>query len=102
MSEMRKVVLIGVDGATFDLIRPWMANRDLPNFSAVANDGVERVLESVFPTDFDSSVLTKLLNCEPAQRPVEQQSPIPYDGTQTAEVGDRDDVEDRLENLGYL
>lgn len=50
MSEMTKVVLIGVDGATFDLIRPWMANGDLPNFSAVADDGVKGVLESVVPT----------------------------------------------------
>jgi predicted AlkP superfamily phosphohydrolase/phosphomutase len=50
MSEMRRTVLIGVDGATFDLIRPWVVNGDLPNFSAIANDGVEGVLESVVPT----------------------------------------------------
>jgi predicted AlkP superfamily phosphohydrolase/phosphomutase len=50
MNVMMKVVLIGVDGATFDLIRPWMTNGDLPNFSAVANDGVEGVLGSVVPT----------------------------------------------------
>jgi predicted AlkP superfamily phosphohydrolase/phosphomutase len=60
------------------------------------------LFDTAVPTDFDGSVLTELLDGEPAQRPVKQQPSIRYDGTQTAEAGARDDVEDRLENLGYL
>ena len=47
---MSRVVLVGVDGATYDLLDPWMDDGRLPNFAAVAEAGVADTLESVVPT----------------------------------------------------
>lgn len=44
------VILVGVDGATYDLLDDWMAGGELPNFAAIAEDGVSYTLESVVPT----------------------------------------------------
>lgn len=44
-----KVVVIGLDGATFDLIRPWAAQGELPNLKLLMDSGVSRTLQSVVP-----------------------------------------------------
>lgn len=44
------VILVGVDGATYDLLGDWMAGGELSNFAAVAENGVSHTLESVVPT----------------------------------------------------
>lgn len=41
-----KVILIGLDSMTFDLVDPWMASGDLPNLAAVVQGGARGVLES--------------------------------------------------------
>ena len=43
-----KVVLIGLDGATFDVIQPWIENGDLPNIYNIINSGVSGELESIY------------------------------------------------------
>jgi predicted AlkP superfamily phosphohydrolase/phosphomutase len=45
----RKVMCVGFDGATFDLIRPWVAAGKLPHFERIMQDGVWGELESVVP-----------------------------------------------------
>jgi len=35
MSNARRVLIIGLDGATFDLLNPWMAQGELPNLAAL-------------------------------------------------------------------
>lgn len=44
-----KIVVIGLDGATFDLIRPWMEEGKLPTFAGLVKSGVSGDLTSVFP-----------------------------------------------------
>ncbi|HEB91578.1 MAG TPA: hypothetical protein ENI85_18530 [Deltaproteobacteria bacterium] len=44
-----RVLLIGIDGATFRVIRPLMTAGRLPNLQAVAGEGVHGPLRSAFP-----------------------------------------------------
>jgi predicted AlkP superfamily phosphohydrolase/phosphomutase len=49
MSENKRVLVIGIDGATFDLLRPWMEDGSLPNLAAVARNGASGELQSTLP-----------------------------------------------------
>jgi predicted AlkP superfamily phosphohydrolase/phosphomutase len=44
-----KVIVIGLDGATFTLLRPWMEEGRLPYLKSVADDGVSGPLQSCIP-----------------------------------------------------
>ena len=44
-----RVVVIGLDGATWDLLDPWIENGDLPNLAQLVEGGAAGTLESVFP-----------------------------------------------------
>jgi predicted AlkP superfamily phosphohydrolase/phosphomutase len=46
---MRKVFVIGLDGATFDLIRPWVAQGKLPTFKKLIDSGAWSELRSTVP-----------------------------------------------------
>ena len=46
----RKVIIIGLDGATFDLILPWVDEGKLPNIEKLIKFGVNGELRSVIPT----------------------------------------------------
>ncbi|MBK6426253.1 MAG: alkaline phosphatase family protein [Blastocatellia bacterium] len=53
MTKKPKVLIIGVDGATFDLIDPWVAEGRLPNISRMLERGAHGPLEStVIPNSF--------------------------------------------------
>ncbi len=53
MSVKPKVFVIGVDGATFDLIDPWIAEGRLPNFARMLSEGARGLLQStVIPNSF--------------------------------------------------
>jgi predicted AlkP superfamily phosphohydrolase/phosphomutase len=45
----KKLIVLGFDGATFDLIEPFEKEGILPNFSHVLNKGVSASLQSVIP-----------------------------------------------------
>lgn len=49
MREKRQCVLIGWDGATFDLLLPWMKSGELPNLASLCARGSARKLRSVIP-----------------------------------------------------
>jgi len=49
MSFSEKVLVIGLDGASLDLIGPWMKEGLLPNLSKFQTDGIVTTLESVIP-----------------------------------------------------
>ncbi|MEO8044938.1 MAG: alkaline phosphatase family protein [Spartobacteria bacterium] len=49
MKKVPKVVVIGLDSATWTVIRPWMAEGSLPNLARMMNAGVSGSLESVLP-----------------------------------------------------
>src|SRR5919198_2244879 len=44
-----KVLIVGLDGATFDLIKPWAAAGKLPTFAHLLREGVHADLESTIP-----------------------------------------------------
>ncbi|MBK6317079.1 MAG: alkaline phosphatase family protein [Blastocatellia bacterium] len=53
MTKKPKVLIIGVDGATFDLIDPWVAEGRLPNIARMLERGAHGPLEStVIPNSF--------------------------------------------------
>ena len=49
MKKVPKIVVIGLDAATWTVIRPWMAEGSLPNLARLVKDGVSGTLESVLP-----------------------------------------------------
>ena len=44
-----KVLVIGLDGATFDLLTPWMDAGELPRLRALRDGGISGELLSVIP-----------------------------------------------------
>jgi predicted AlkP superfamily phosphohydrolase/phosphomutase len=48
-NKNKKVVVIGFDGATFDLIKPWAEQGELPNFARLMNEGAYGELQSTQP-----------------------------------------------------
>ena len=49
MTSETKVILIGIDGATLDLILPWIDEGKLPTFAKIKNEGVYGYLRSTTP-----------------------------------------------------
>jgi predicted AlkP superfamily phosphohydrolase/phosphomutase len=43
------ILIVGIDGASFNLIEPWLDGGMLPNFTQLAADGVRGDLESCLP-----------------------------------------------------
>jgi predicted AlkP superfamily phosphohydrolase/phosphomutase len=46
---MSRVLVIGIDGGTFDLIQPWVEAGDLPNLNQLMTEGAHGPLESTLP-----------------------------------------------------
>jgi predicted AlkP superfamily phosphohydrolase/phosphomutase len=46
---MNKVMIVGLDGATFDIIRPLIARGRLPNLAHMIENGASGVLQSTIP-----------------------------------------------------
>jgi len=46
---MTRVLVVGIDGATFDLLQPWAEAGDLPNLAQLMAEGVHGALESTLP-----------------------------------------------------
>ena len=49
MEKVPKVVVIGLDAATWTLLRPWMAEGKMPNLAKLMKAGVSGTLESILP-----------------------------------------------------
>ena len=49
MEGTRRLLIIALDGATFDLIDPWSAQGKLPHISALMKQGLRANLESTIP-----------------------------------------------------
>lgn len=56
----KRVFVLGLDGATFDLIRPWASEGKLPAFSQLMEEGVWGELESV-PNQRSASAWTSFM-----------------------------------------
>lgn len=46
---MLKVIVFGLDGGTWDLIKPWADEGELPTFKKLIENGAWGILESTFP-----------------------------------------------------
>lgn len=46
MNDRRRILVIGLDGATFDLIKPWVQQGKLPHFGRLMAEGVHGELAS--------------------------------------------------------
>ena len=51
MSGKQRVVVIGLDGATWDLLRPRMDEGSLPNLKRLADEGATGDLRSIYPPE---------------------------------------------------
>jgi predicted AlkP superfamily phosphohydrolase/phosphomutase len=65
-----KVLVIGFDGATFDLIRPWAAAGHLPNLAYLMNQGVHGELASTLPPVTSPAWPTFMTGCNPGKHGV--------------------------------
>ena len=45
----QKLFILGLDGATFDLIKPWAREGKLPNLARLLEEGSHAVLHSTMP-----------------------------------------------------
>lgn len=46
----KRVLVIGLDGATLDLVKPWAVEGKLPNLARIMREGINGPLRSVIPT----------------------------------------------------
>ena len=51
----KRILHIGIDGATFDLMRPWMEEGHLPNLNNIARNGTSGTVLPPFPPTSASS-----------------------------------------------
>ncbi len=65
-----KLLIIGFDGATFDLIRPWAAQGHLPNLAALMQNGVHGDLLSTLPPVTSPAWPTFMTGCNPGKHGV--------------------------------
>ena len=49
MTTLSKVAIIGLDGVTFDLLRPFMDEGRMPNFKRLMDEGASGELTSTIP-----------------------------------------------------
>lgn len=65
-----KLLIIGFDGATFDLIKPWAQAGYLPNLSQIMEDGVYGDLRSTLPPVTSPAWPTFMTGCNPGKHGV--------------------------------
>src|SRR5262249_59461431 len=49
MKKDPQVIIIGLDAATWTLIRPWMAEGSMPNLAKLMKEGVSGTFQSILP-----------------------------------------------------
>lgn len=70
MTERPKVLVIGLDGATWSVLGPWMDDGTLPNLRAIRDRGVHGELVSTFPPLTPPAWATFLTGKNPAKHGV--------------------------------
>ena len=65
-----KLLIIGFDGATFNLIKPWVDEGYLPNLAAIMKGGVHGDLLSTLPPVTSPAWPTFMTGCNPGQHGV--------------------------------
>ena len=44
---MRRLFILGIDGASFDMLEPWIAAGDLPGLGELVGNGCQAILPPV-------------------------------------------------------
>jgi predicted AlkP superfamily phosphohydrolase/phosphomutase len=70
MAGTKPCVLIGWDGATFDLLAPWVEQGELPNLAAMLSRGSARNLRSVIPPVTPAAWISILTGMNPGKHGV--------------------------------
>lgn len=65
-----KVILIALDGATFDVIRPLVAAGRLPTFARLISEGASGELRSTYPVITPPAFASMLTGCNPGKHGV--------------------------------
>ena len=65
-----KLLIIGIDGATFDLIHPWAAAGHLPHLNSLLQGGVHAELASTLPPVTSPAWPTFMTGCNPGKHGV--------------------------------
>lgn len=65
-----KLLILGIDGATFDLVRPWAESGHLPNLQALMSGGVRGDLASTLPPVTSPAWPTFMTGCNPGKHGV--------------------------------
>lgn len=80
MTNAPRVIVIGIDGGTLDLVRPWARAGELPTLAALMRDGASGPLLSTQPPLTPVAWSTLLTGCGPARHGVFGFLRIPRDG----------------------
>ncbi len=67
MGDRRKVMIIGLDGATFDIIDPMVEEGKLPNISRLIQGGTRGVLQSTIPPNSSVAWSTMMTGKDPGK-----------------------------------
>jgi predicted AlkP superfamily phosphohydrolase/phosphomutase len=67
MVSKKRITLIGLDGATWDLIRPWADSGKLPTFKFLLSNGVWGFSESTIPPLSPSAWVSIYTGCMPSK-----------------------------------
>ena len=62
----RKIFLIGLDGATWDLIRPWIEGGELPTLTSFLSDGAYGTLHSTVSSNTPVAIPALYTGCDPS------------------------------------
>ncbi len=65
-----KLLIVGIDGATFDLILPWIEAGYLPNLASLVSNGVHGNLASTLPPVTSPAWPTFMTGCNPGKHGV--------------------------------
>ena len=65
-----KLLILGIDGATFDLIRPWAEEGKLPNLARLMQNGVHTDLLSTLPPVTSPAWPSFMTGCNPGKHGV--------------------------------
>ena len=65
-----KLLIVGIDGATFDLVRPWAEAGHLPHLKQLMDGGVHANLASTLPPVTSPAWPTFMTGCNPGKHGV--------------------------------
>lgn len=67
MAKNRKALVIGLDGATFDLIGEWIKDGSLPSLHKIAEEGIAVPMETIWPAISSSAWCAMTSGKEPSK-----------------------------------